>query len=155
MVGSSLIWKKRKISRNGHSLSSFVTRCTTSCHCLSLPVTLCHSLYHSLSFVVTLYHSLPLVVPVVVTCCHSLSLDVAFVCLFINDHNSGIKSNSFDFRERWQLGFPTLNSNLAVNLKPTHPRLLNGNGQFTFLKTKSSHFSGIVVYPPKFEFLRN
>ena len=53
-----------------------------------------------------------------------------------------------------QLGFVTLNGNLAVNLKPTYPPLLNGKGQFTFLKTKSSHSSGIVVNPPKFEFLR-
>ena len=59
------------------------------------------------------------------------------------------------FRERRQLGFVTLNGNLAVNLKPTHLPLLNGNGQFTFLKTKSSHSSGIGIYPPKFEFLRN
>ena len=58
-------------------------------------------------------------------------------------------------RERRQLGFVTLNGNLAVNLKPTLPPLLNGKGQFTFLKTKSSHSSGIVVYPPKFEFLKN
>ena len=53
--------KKRKISRNGHSLS-FVEL---------LVVTCCHSLYHSLLFVVT--H------------CHSLSLDVPLVCAFIND----------------------------------------------------------------------
>ena len=58
-------------------------------------------------------------------------------------------------RERRQLGFVTLNSNLAINLKPTHPLLLNGKGQFTFLKTKLSHSSSIVMYPPKFEFLRN
>ena len=58
-------------------------------------------------------------------------------------------------RERRQLGFVTLNSNLAVDLKPTYPPLLNGMDQFTFLKTKSSHTSGIVMYPPKFEFLRN
>ena len=58
-------------------------------------------------------------------------------------------------RERRQLGFITINGNLAVNLKTTHPSLLNGKGEFTFLKTKSSHSSGIVVYPPKFEFLRN
>ena len=58
-------------------------------------------------------------------------------------------------RERRQLGFVTLNSNLAINLKPTHPLLLNGKGQFTFLKTKLSHSSSISVYPPKFEFLRN
>ena len=58
-------------------------------------------------------------------------------------------------RERRQLGFITINGNLAVNLKTTHPPLLNGKGEFTFLKTKSSHSSGIVVYPPKFEFLRN
>ena len=51
--------------------------------------------------------------------------------------------------------FVTLNGNLAVNLKPTDPPLLNGKGQFTFLKTKSSRSSGIVMYPPKFEFLRN
>ena len=58
-------------------------------------------------------------------------------------------------RERRQLGFVTLNSNLAINLKPTHPLLLNGKGQFIFLKTKLSHSSSIVMYPPKFEFLRN
>ena len=59
------------------------------------------------------------------------------------------------FRERWQLSFVTLNINLDVNLKTTHPPLLNGRGQFTFLKTKSSHSFGIVMYPSKFEFLRN
>ena len=50
-----------------------------------------------------------------------------------------------------------LNGNLVVNLKtPPTIALLNGRGQFTFLKTKSSHTSSIaVVYPPKFEFLRN
>ena len=58
-------------------------------------------------------------------------------------------------RERRPLGFVTLNGNLAVNLKPTHLPLLNGKGQFTFLKTKSSHSSGIVMHLPKFEFLRN
>ena len=58
-------------------------------------------------------------------------------------------------RERRQLGFVRLNGNLVVNLKPTHPLLLNGKGQFTFLKTKSSHSTGIVMYPPKFKFLRN
>ena len=64
-------------------------------------------------------------------------------------------NNINSVRKRRQLGFVTLNSNLAVNLKPTHPTLLNARGQFTFLMTKSSHSSGIVVYPPKFEFLRN
>ena len=58
-------------------------------------------------------------------------------------------------RERQQLGFVTFNGNLGVNLKPTHPHLLNGKGEFTFPKTKSSHSSGIIVYPPKLEFLRN
>ena len=58
-------------------------------------------------------------------------------------------------RKRRQLGFVTLSGNLAVNLKPTHPALLNGKDQFTFLKTKSSNSSGIVMNPPKFEFLRN
>ena len=48
-------------------------------------------------------------------------------------------------REHQQLGFVMLNDNLAVNLKPTHPPLLNGKGQYTFLKTKSSHPSGIVA----------
>ena len=61
----------------------------------------------------------------------------------------------FGLRERRQLDFVTLNGNLAVNLKPTDPPLFNGKGQFTFLKTKSSHSNGIVMYPPKFEFLRN
>ena len=49
-----------------HSLSLFVTRCTTRCHSLSLVVPL----------VVTRCHSLSLVVPLVVTRCHSLSLVV-------------------------------------------------------------------------------
>ena len=91
VVGSSLIWKKRKISRNGHSLPFVVTRCTTRCHSLSLVVTLsfvvtrchwlsfvvtccttrCHLLYHLFSFIVTRCHSLSLVVPLVVTRCHS------------------------------------------------------------------------------------
>ena len=62
---------------------------------------------------------------------------------------------TWPLREHWQLGFFMLNSNLAINLKTTHPPLLNGRGQFTFLKTKSSHSSDIVVYLPKFEFLRN
>ena len=48
-------------------------------------------------------------------------------------------------REHQQLGFVMLNDNLAVNLKPAHPPLLNRKGQFTFLKTKSSHPSGIVA----------
>ena len=67
-----------------------------------------------------------------------------------------IGARSFlELREPQQLGLVTLNGNLAVNLKTTHPPLLNGKGEFTFLKTKSSHSSGIVMYPPKFEFLRN
>ena len=57
--------------------------------------------------------------------------------------------------ERRQLGFVMLNGNLALNLKPIHPHLLNGKGQFTFLKTKSSHSCSIVMYLPKFEFFRN
>ena len=71
-----------------------------------------------------------------------------FERFYLDDH-------LLEIRERQQLGFVTLNGNLAVSLKPTHPRLLNGKGQFTFLNTKSSHSSGIVMYPPKFEFLRN
>ena len=62
---------------------------------------------------------------------------------------------TYSFRECQQLGFTTLNSNLAINQKPTHPSLINNKGQFTFLKTKSSHPSDIVVYPPKFEFFGN
>ena len=83
VVGSSFIWKKRKISWNGHSLTFVVPLVVTPCHSLSLVVLLvvtscttrCHSLYHSLSFVVTRCHSLY----------HLLSLDVPLVCLFIND----------------------------------------------------------------------
>ena len=44
-----------------------------------------------------------------------------------------------NLREHWQLaiGFAMLNSNFAVNLKTTHPPLLNNDrGQFTFLKKK-------------------
>ena len=57
VVGSSLIWKKKKISQNDHSLSLIVIRChslsfsVTRCHSLSLVVTHCHSLHHSLSLV--------------------------------------------------------------------------------------------------------
>ena len=68
---------------------------------------------------------------------------------------TGTQVNVIPLRECRQLGFITLNANLSVDLKPTHPPLLNGKGQFTFLKIKSSHPSGTVVYPPKFEFLRN
>ena len=76
VVGSSLIWKKkREISRNGHSLSFFVPLIVIRCHSLSLFVICCHSLYHSLSFVVTRC----------TTCCYSLSLYVTLVCLFINN----------------------------------------------------------------------
>ena len=72
MLSGSLLsyLKKRKISRNGHSLSLVVIRCTTRCHSLSLVVPL----------VVTRCHSLSLVVPLIVTrCttrCDSLSLVV-------------------------------------------------------------------------------
>ena len=58
-------------------------------------------------------------------------------------------------KECWQLGFATLNDNLVANLKHTLAPLLNGKGQFIFLKTKSSHSSGIGMYPPKFEFFRD
>ena len=64
-----------------------------------------------------------------------------------------VKENAL--RERRQLSFVTLNGNLAVNLKPNQPTLLNGKGQFTFLKAKSSHSSGVVAYLPKFKFFRN
>ena len=55
--------KKRKISRNGHSLSLVATRCHSLYHSLSLVVTRCHSL--SLLVVIrrhSLYHSFSLVV---------------------------------------------------------------------------------------------
>ena len=76
---------------------------------------------------------------------HSVFIFCSFLLLF-SEHS---------LREQRQLGFVMLNGNLAINLKPTHLPLLNGKGQFTFLKTKSSHFSGIVVCPPKFDFFRN
>ena len=43
--------------------------------------------------------------------------------LQLKDIESAIKDK---LRERRQLGFVTLNGNLAVNLKPTLPPLLNG-----------------------------
>ena len=66
MLSGSLLsyLKKRKIGRNGHSLSlvSLVAiRCTTRCHSFSFVVTRCTTRFHS------------------------LSLDVLLVCLFIND----------------------------------------------------------------------
>ena len=67
VAGSSLIWKKRKISRDGYSLSFLITRC----HSLSFVITRCHSLSLAVLIVVTSctthYHSLLLVVPLVVT----------------------------------------------------------------------------------------
>ena len=98
--------KKRKISRNGHSLSLVVIRCTTRCHSLSFVVTRCTTRCHSLSLVVPLVvtccstrcHLLSLVVFVVTRCttrCHSLSLDVLLVCLFINDLLNQWKSIGF------------------------------------------------------------
>ena len=72
VVGSSFIWKKSKISWNGHSFTFFVTRCTTRCHSLSLVVTRCHSLSFVVTRCTTRCHSLSLVVPLVVTRSHSL-----------------------------------------------------------------------------------
>ena len=67
VAGSSLIWKKRKISRDDYSLSFLITRC----HSLSFVITRCHSLSLAVLIVVTSctthYHSLLLVVPLVVT----------------------------------------------------------------------------------------
>ena len=75
MLSGSLLsyLKKRKISRNGHSLSLVVIRCTTRCHSLSFVVTRCTTRCHSL------YHSLSLVVPLVVICCHSLYYSLSLV----------------------------------------------------------------------------
>ena len=57
VVGSSLIWKKEKLTEMVtlcHSLSLVVIRCTTRCHSLSFVVTRCttrcHSMYHSSVF---------------------------------------------------------------------------------------------------------
>ena len=69
VVGSSLIWKKKKLAEmvtRYHSLSLVVPLVVIRCHSMSLVVicctTHCHSLYHSLSFVV----------PLVIIRCHSL-----------------------------------------------------------------------------------
>ena len=67
--------KKRKINRNGYSLSLVVIRCTTRCHSLSFVVTRCTTRCHSLSLVVIRCHSLY----------YSLSLDGPLVCFFINN----------------------------------------------------------------------
>ena len=88
--------KKRKVSRNDHSLSLVVVRChslyhllpfvITRCHSLSFVVPLfCHSLATVVPFVVTRCHSLLLVVTLCTIRCHSLSIDLPLVCLFIND----------------------------------------------------------------------
>ena len=75
MIGSSLIWKKRKISRIGYSLSFVVTRCQS----LSIVIIRCHSLCHSLLLVVPLvvirFQSLLFVV----TRCHSLYESLSLV----------------------------------------------------------------------------
>ena len=102
MLSGSLLsyLKKRKISRNGHSLSLVVIRCHSLYHSLSLVVIRCHSLYHSLSFVVTRCttrcHSLSFVVTRCTTRCHSLSLDVQLVCLFINDRSETLATRAND-----------------------------------------------------------
>ena len=75
--------KKRKISRNTHSLLLVAIRCHSLYHSLSFVVICCHSL----SLVVIRCYLLSLVVPLVVIRCHSLSLDVPLVCLFIDDLN--------------------------------------------------------------------
>ena len=67
--------KKRKLSRNGHSLALVVIRCTTRFHSLSLVVPLVVIHCNTLSFVATLC----------TIRCHSLSHDVPLICLFIND----------------------------------------------------------------------
>ena len=82
---------------------------------------------------------------------HLFQAPVAMECIELN----WLCNNMKKVWERRQLGFVTLNGNLAVILKRTHPPFLNGKGQFLFLKTKSSHSSGIVVYPPKVEVFRN
>ena len=91
----------------------------------------------------------------VLTCWYSevCGIDKSLI-LSTNEPKKLLPSSSY-IREHWQLGFVKLNSNLAVNLKTTHPPLLTSRGQFTFLMTKSSHSSSIVVYPPKSEFVRN
>ena len=95
VVDSSLIRKKRRISRNSHSLSSLVViRCHWLYHSLSFLVTRCHSLSPVTPLVVTRCHSLSLVISLVVILCHSSSLDVPLVCLFINDHTETPLSNT-------------------------------------------------------------
>ena len=106
--------KKRKISRNGHSLSFVVTRC----HSLSFVVIHCLSSSFVVPLVVTRCHSLSLIVPLVVTrcttrfhslslvviCCyslyHSLSLVVTrlpLVCLLINDRVTSLPNSFSDW----------------------------------------------------------
>ena len=65
--------KKRKFSRNGHSLSLVFIRCHSLYHSLPLAVISYHPLYHSLSGVVTCCHSLSFVATCCTTRCHSLS----------------------------------------------------------------------------------
>ena len=89
VVDSCLIWKKRKFSRNGHSLLLVFIRCFLVYHSFSLVVICYTTLCHSLSFVVTRCstrcHSLSLFVIGCHSLYQSLSLDVPLVCLFIND----------------------------------------------------------------------
>ena len=98
VVGSSLIWKKEKLTEmvaHCHSLSFVVTICTTCCY----------SLYHSLSCVVTRF----------TTRCHLLSLDVPLVCLFINDHNCLITNVE---------NICCINSSFAMESKQNHESII-------------------------------
>ena len=59
----------------------------------------------------------------------------------------------FAIGEGRQLGFLTLNDNLAVKLKPTHPPLLNSKGRLTFRKTNCHTLAALLRTHQNLNFL--
>ena len=117
-----------------HSLSLFVTRCTTRCHSLSLVVIRCHS-----------YHLLSLVVPLVATRFHSLSLDVPLACIFINDHSFVINDV-----------YKNLKQNVNIKVKSKHKVVfhtlywknwtINSSSFFRMMNEKDFKFDAVTRF---------
>ena len=63
------------------------------------------------------------------------------------------KSQHLFLEERRQLSFVTINGNLTINLKLTQSPLLNGKGQFTFLRTNRHTLVALLCTHQNLNFL--